>query len=114
MAHKTVLVLLLVALFVATGCAHQAGGIAPSTKPLEAGNYSTLGEVTGKDCVYALLGVLPFTSGNTTRRAMMNAIGSVEGADALVEVTADTYSQYFIILSRVCTQVQGTAVQTGA
>lgn len=113
MIHKTALVLLLLAMFVASGCAHRAGGIAPSTKPIEPGNYSTLGEVTGKDCVYALLGILPLTAGNTTRRAMMEAIGSVEGADALIEVTADTYSQNFIIITRVCTQVQGTAVQAG-
>jgi len=114
MIRKAFLVLLLIALFIGTGCSHSAGGIAPSTMPLEAGNYTTLQPVTGKDCVYRLLGIIPLTAGNTTRNAMLDAIGSAEGADALVGVTADTYSQSFIVVTRVCTQVQGTAVQSGA
>ncbi len=114
MIRKAFLVLLLITMVVASGCAHQAGGVAPSTIPLEAGNYSVLEDVTGKDCVYALLGLVPLTDGNSTRKAVQAAIGSVEGADALIGVTADTYSQSFVVVTRVCTQVQGTAVDSGA
>jgi hypothetical protein len=33
-------------------------------------------------------------------------------ADAMIEVTADSYWQFFILYSRGCTQVFGTAVQS--
>ena len=95
-----------------TGCMHHPGGIAPSTKPLAPGGYTELGKVRGQDCVYHLLGLIPVTGGNEMRNAVEDALRTKPLADALVEVTVDGYFQYFILFSRACTQVYGTAVET--
>lgn len=96
----------------AAGCMHHPGGIAPSTKPLAPGGYTELGKVRGQDCVYQLLGLIPVTGGNEMRNAVEDALRTKPLADALVEVTVDGYFQYFILFSRACTQVYGTAVET--
>ena len=95
-----------------TGCMHHPGGIAPSTNPLAPGGYAELGKVRGQDCVYHLLGLIPVTGGNEMRNAVEDALRTKPLADALVEVTVDGYFQYFILFSRACTQVYGTAVET--
>ncbi len=95
-----------------SGCSHYSGGIAASSTPLTVGGYEKLGEVEGSDCVYSLLGMIPLSSGNETKKAVQDAISEIEGADALINVTSDTYSQFYILYSRTCTQVQGIAVRT--
>ncbi len=97
---------------VTAGCMHQPGGIAPATKPLAPGGYIELGKVRGQDCVYHLLGLIPVTGGNEMRNAIEDALHTKPLADALVEVTVDGYYQYFILFSRACTQVYGTAVES--
>ncbi len=93
-----------------SGCSHYSGGIAASTTPLTLGSYQTLGHVEGKDCVYSLLGIIPLSGGNETRKAIQDAISQKEGATALIEVTSDTYAQSYILFGRTCTQVHGIAV----
>lgn len=93
-----------------SGCSHYSGGIAASTTPLAVGSYQTLGQVEGSDCVYSLLGIIPLSDGNETRKAIQDAISQKEGATALIEVTSDTYAQSYIIFGRTCTQVYGVAV----
>jgi len=97
---------------VTAGCATHPGGIAPSTKPLTPGNYTVLGDVTGKDCVYYALGLLPITGSNELKDAVADAIDDKKGADALIEVTVDGYWEYWILWAMVCTQVHGKAVQS--
>jgi len=92
------------------GCAHISGGVAPSNIPIAPGTYKELGEVTGNDCCYRLLGIIPLSGGNETKNALKNAISEAPGATALINITADTYSQTFIIVGRTCTQVNGIAV----
>ncbi len=104
--------LLLVSCFLAFGCAHQAGGIAASTTPLNPGSYQELGEVRGVDCVYHLLGLIPLGGGNETKDAVDDALSQVDGANALINVTSDTYYQFYLLFSNACTQVRGTAVKT--
>lgn len=94
------------------GCAHQTGGVAASTMPLSPGSYQELGEVRGVDCVYHLLGLIPMGSGNETKDAVDDALSEIEGTNALINVTSDTYFQYYILFSDACTQVHGTAVRT--
>ncbi len=93
------------------GCVHSTGGVAPSNIPLAPGSYQEFSVVGGKDCVYYLFGVIPLSGGNETRTALNRALLSRPGTMALVNVTADTYSQFFIVFSRTCTQVYGTAVR---
>ena len=93
-----------------SSCTHISGGVAPSTEPLVPGSYREIGLVHGQDCMYALLGFIPLTGGNETKDAVADAMTKISGASSLVRVSADTYSQYFILFSRVCTQVDGVAV----
>ena len=93
-----------------SGCMHISGGSAPSTKPLAAGSYRELGPARGEDCVYHLFGLIPLSNGNETKDAIADALTKQKGASALVNVSADTYTQYFILFSRHCTQVDGIAV----
>jgi hypothetical protein len=101
----------LAVLVLAAGCSHHSGGIAPSTTPLEPGSYEVLGPVGGRDCVYRLLGLIPLSNGNETRTALQDALAKRPGTTALVQVTSDTYSQFWIVFGRTCTQVYGTAVR---
>lgn len=94
------------------GCFHHPGGIAPSTKPLNQNGYTVLGKVEGRDCVYHILGLIPVTDGNELKEAVADAMKKKPYADAMIEVTADSYWQFFILYSRGCTQVYGTAVQS--
>jgi hypothetical protein len=93
-----------------TACAHYSGGIAASNVPLEPGSYTVLGETKGQDCVYYLLGLIPLSGSNHTKAAVDAAIRSQPGATALVDVTSDTYSQTFIVVTRSCIVVEAMAV----
>jgi hypothetical protein len=102
----------LAAVLSTAGCFHHPGGIAPSTKPLAPNGYTVLGKVEGRDCVYHILGIIPVTDGNELKDAVDDAMKKKVYADALVDVTVDAYWQFFILFSRGCTQVYGTAVQS--
>ncbi len=103
---------LLVLLLVLAGCTHYPGGIAPSTIPLAPGGYTVVKEhVSGSDCRVALLGILPLSAGNKTSNAIADALSEAPGATALVNVTSDAYSQYWILWSNTCTEARGTAVK---
>lgn len=103
--------LLLATLVGLSACSHYPGGIAPSTIPLAPGGYRIVKEkVRGSDCLIALLGILPLSSGNKTQNAIADALAQAPGATALVGVSSDAYSQYWILWSNTCTEVDGTAV----
>jgi hypothetical protein len=102
----------LLATSVTAGCFHHPGGIAPSTRPLNQNGYTVLGKVEGRDCVYHIFGLIPVTDGNELREAVADAMKKKPYADAMVDVTVDSYWQFFILFSRGCTQIYGTAVQS--
>lgn len=104
-----VLMILALGLFL-TACSHTSGGIASSTIPLSPDGYRVLGEVDGSDCGYSLLGLIPLTGGNETHSALQDALEQRPKAEALIEVTSDTYFQYWVLWSNTCTQVKGRAV----
>lgn len=91
-------------------CSHTSGGIAASSIPLEPGSYRILGQAKGGDCQYKLLGIIPISGGNETHNALDDALTDIPNTTALIQVTSDTYSQYWILWSNHCTQVYGTAV----
>lgn len=93
------------------GCGHLSGGVATSNIPLAPGSYTELGQVRGDTCVYYLLGLLPLSGGNETKYALEDALRQKPQTNALINITADTYSQFFILFSRTCTQVDGIAVR---
>jgi hypothetical protein len=97
--------------FVALGCVRAPGGVAPSNVPLAPHTYRELGPVTGKDCKVDLLGILPISGGNRVSSAMASALEDRRGADALVGISVDVVSKYFILWSSTCTEVHATAVR---
>lgn len=110
MRRSLLAVLPLAVMALLSGCGHITGGTSPSTEPLEPGSYREMGSVRGQDCVGYLLGFIPLSDGNETKMAVADALKRAPGATALIKVTADTYSQHFIVYARVCTQVDGVAV----
>ncbi|MGE3977900.1 MAG: hypothetical protein AB7F94_09975 [Nitrospira sp.] len=99
-------------MFLIAGCASNAGGISASTKPLAPGGYTELKEVSGDNCQYYILGLMPITRTNKLRLAMADALSEAKGADALIKVTVDNSYQWWILWVTACTQVHGTAVQS--
>lgn len=105
-----VLLLVVFAPVLLAGCSHTSGGIAPSTIPLTPGGYTVLKQVHGRECQIRILGILPVSGGNETRRAVESAMRQAPGATALVNVTSDTFQQFWVLFTRHCTEVFGTAV----
>jgi len=104
------LVLLGSVCFLLAGCACIPGGISASSTPLNNKPYHTLGYTSATDSRFLLLGIIPLTGSNSTKDALNKAIKKA-GADALIDVTVDGYNQWFIILSRVVTKVEGTGIR---
>lgn len=98
-------------LMLCAGCIRTPIGMMTSTRPLAPGGYTELGPVEETDCLWYLFSVIPITSGNDFQGAMRDAIRQKSG-DALIQVTAETYYQNFLIVSRYCTIVQGIAVRS--
>jgi len=104
------LVLLGSVCFLLAGCACIPGGISASSTPLNNKPYHILGHTSATDSRFLLLGIIPLTGSNSTRDALNKAIKKA-GADALIDVTVDGYNQWFIILSRVVTKVEGVGIR---
>ncbi|MDP1921979.1 MAG: hypothetical protein Q8L14_37405 [Myxococcales bacterium] len=105
------LTMLAVSLSLFTGCIRSPIAMMASTRPLQQGGYTELGPVEETDCLWYLFSVFPISSGNDFQGAMRDAIRQKDG-DALIQVTAETYYQNFLIVSRYCTIVQGIAVRS--
>lgn len=105
------LLALVLASVVASGCIRTPIGMLTSTRPLSQGGYTELGPVEETDCLWYLFSVFPISSGNNFQDAMKDAIRQRDG-DALIQVTAETYYQNFLVVSRYCTIVQGIAVRS--
>lgn len=105
------LVMMSVVAMLTTGCIRSPIAMMPSTKPLEPGSFTELGAVEESDCIWYLFSIIPVTTGNNMQSAMRDAIKKT-GADALVQVTAETYYQNFLLISRFCTIIQGVAVRS--
>jgi len=103
-------VLLLASLLMTTaGCSRIPGGVAPSTIPLEQGGYTIIGPTAGSDCKVNLLGLIPVSGGNSVREAIDEARNK-QKADALIDISIDAVSKFFILWSETCTEVHATAV----
>jgi hypothetical protein len=95
-----------------SGCMHTPVAIAASTRPLAPDGYEVLGPVEANDCLWALFGILPVSSGNHLYGALQKAIDKSDGGDALIQVSTESFYQHLIIISRSCTQVNGIAVRS--
>ena len=86
------------------------GGVAPSTTPLEGREYMTLGPVSATDSSVMFLSFIAMSDFNSVDDAVKDALRK-NNADALINVTVDTYSMSYLLFSRTYTRVNGTAIR---
>ena len=102
--------LLALALVLGAGCATMPGGIASSSTPLDGRKYRVLERTAGTDSRVCLFGLLPVTGSNSIRSALESAKRRVS-ADALIDVTVEGYSQWWILFTRDVTRVEGVGIR---
>lgn len=100
-----------VAALALAGCITAPGGVAPSNVPLEGRSHRVIGETSGSDSAIRLFGILPISDSNDIRDAIEDAKRKV-GADALIEITVDTYTQWWVIFTRHATRVQAVGIES--
>jgi hypothetical protein len=105
---KILLAILVVSLL--GGCIYRPGGIAPSNIPLEGRPYHMVGETGSTDSAIRIFGILPVSGSNTIRESLDAAMRK-RSADALIDITVEHYTQFWILFTRTVTAVRGTAIQ---
>ena len=98
------------AILLVAGCSHLPGGISDSTTPIDGREYDELGLVNTTDSRVLLFGFIPISGSNSIRAAMEKAIRA-KGADALIEVTVESYNQFWILFTRDVIKVEGRAIR---
>lgn len=93
-----------------TGCVMSPGGIAPSSTPINGRAYKNLGRATKTDSRVHLFGFIPLSGANTTRDAIDAAVRSRDG-DAMINITVESYNQWFLIITRSATRVDGDVIK---
>lgn len=97
-------------LFFLSGCVMMPGGVAASSTPINGRDYVELGRARETDSRIYLLWFLPISGPNTIRDAINDAVKSRNG-DALINVTVESYSQWWILFSRYATRVEGEVIR---
>lgn len=92
------------------GCAHTPGGIAPSNVPIDGRKYRVVGHARSTDSVVKLFGILPLSGSNSISGAMSDCIRSRQG-DAMINITSEGYSQFWILFTRKIILVQGDVIK---
>jgi len=95
---------------VATGCAHYPGEVAASNTPLEGRKDTILGNTQATDTRVCLFGILPISGANSVRTAL-NKAAEKAGGDALIDITVESYTHYWILFSSDITKVEGIAIR---
>ena len=108
---RLILILFLWLVLIGTGCARIPGGVAPSNIPLEQGGYVAIGPVSASDCKVNLFGIIPVSGSNRVADAVYSALRKESGADALINISIDLSSKFFILWSQTCTEIHATAVR---
>jgi hypothetical protein len=97
--NRILIVTIVILLFGASACTRSPGGIAPSNIPIEQGQYTELGYVEAQDCKVNILFFIPVSGGNHIEDAVHKALGRRPGTDALVNISIDRVSKFFILWS---------------
>jgi hypothetical protein len=94
-----------------SGCVSSPLQAVPSNVPIAA-PYKVIGKSKGSACQFRLFNVFPLT-GNHIQSAIDDAL-SYSSGDALIGMTIDTRNEYYLLFSRSCTLVTGTAIAFSA
>lgn len=96
-----------------TGCSTTPQNFVASSKPVQQGRYTELGdEVEGTDSQVMVLGFPLGLPGSPQQRALKIALDKAAGADALVEMSVDYQLLNLFVLQLMTTRVTGTPVKT--
>ena len=95
---------------IVTACTHTPGGVAPSNTPIEGREYTILDRAVETDSLIRILGIIPISDPNDTEDAINEAIKQHDG-DALIDVTVEGYSQWWILFTRQVTEVKGNVIR---
>lgn len=99
----------LLAALALTGCMSVGVDLAPSTTPLEDGQYTEVGDMSEGTAWGAMLWFIPLTEGQVAKKARDRAIAAA-GADALVNVSLNATTYFFPLVTVYRTSVRGTPV----
>lgn len=105
MKRFALLVVVLAMAGILSGCLTISGGAAPSTKPVEPGDYTSVGRTSGDSWGFSLLHIIPIKLPNTQsaiEEAQRNA-----GSDLLTDVTVDTQMFFLCCLTIERYKVRG-------
>jgi len=105
--------LALVACFVCSGCAQYGVSVVGSTLPItERDAYTTIGRASGSDWA---LGIIGFQIWPTSAYTALQKAKAVQGADGLINVTAENKIYYILPVFTVFTvhviQIEGDAIR---
>ena len=104
------LMLLFILGTIVTSCIHAPGGVAPSNTPIEGRKYTVLERAVETDSLIYILGIIPISDPNDTSDAINEAIKEHNG-DALINVTVESYTQWWILFTRHVTEVKGRVIR---
>ena len=79
-------------------------------KALEGRKYTILGNTQATDTRVCLFGILPISGANSVRTAL-NKAAEKAGGDALIDITVESYTHYWILFSSDITKVEGIAIR---
>ena len=95
---------------IVTACTHTPGGIAPSNTPIEGRKYIILEKAKETDSLIRILGFIPISDPNDIEDAVNEAIKEHDG-DALINITVESYFQWWILFTRQVTEVKGNVIR---
>lgn len=110
MKPASALLYLAVSTLFLSGCAMVPGGVAASNTPINGRKYTEVGYAKKTDSRIYLLGLIPISGSNSTRDAIDNSIKEKRG-DAMINITVEAYSQWWILFSRYVTRVEGNVIR---
>lgn len=108
------MLMLLLALVAISGCTTRIGDLTIlSTKNIPAETTIIRENVQGKECANIVLLLIPIGTMNPTiDGAIDDALDKVSGADALIDVTIESYAWTAILFTQSCVTVEGTAISS--
>ena len=104
------LCLMIAGIILSTGCITRPGGVAPSNVPIDGRSYRVVGNISNADSRIYLLGLIPISGENSIRDAIDKGVRSRRG-DAMINITVESYSQYWILFTRFTTRVEGDVIR---
>ncbi len=110
MRKKFTLALSLMGLFFLVGCLRVPAGLAPSNTPLKNSPYTVIGPAFGSDTHADLFGIIPLTRAEHIQHAIDEAVKNSD-ADALIDVTVETVSKYWLVFTTYTIEVRGKAIK---